>query len=436
MKKSLMCVAAICLAAGSVLAVEPMNAEMVPPITGGISTTAYGVNDNGMVVGQGDNAVGTFVAFVYSMGVTEELPMLPEGSRAQAQGVNNNGVIVGFCEIPNPLNTDFSISRAVKWTKVDGVWTITDLGTLREDDTGFGVAQRINDAGVIVGYSTRPEGGSYHGTIWNTDGTATDAGTLGFGGNFAYSQLLGINQAGDVTGYAYATLQGPEHGLYMAAGGRASDITPPGGFRPGPAQWHNVTDEGVLGGYVGGASTNGEFRPAIYTEQDGYQIAPQIEGLEGGYGYDINNGRTLVGVMFHLEEDPSLSIFHAFATNNGETVDLNTVTTGITGTMTEARDISNSGLIVGTADTGFGTTAAVLLYPAPPGCPGDLGSAGGLPGADGMLDNNDFIAFINFFFDQDSRADVGIAGGLPGSDHQYDNNDFIAFINLFFNGCV
>jgi hypothetical protein len=27
---------------------------------------------------------------------------------------------------------------------------------------------------------------------------------------------------------------------------------------------------------------------------------------------------------------------------------------------------------------------------------------------------------------------MGIAGGLPGADGQWDNNDFIAFINHFF----
>ena len=433
MKKALLSFASLAVVAGSVFAVEPMGAEMIPAIPGGFGTVAYGVNDTGTVVGQADNASGTLVAFVYSLGVTEELPMLTNGLSAQAQGVNNNGVIVGFCNVDGG---GFGISRPVKWVKVDGVWTVTDLGTLRDDDTGFGVAQRINDAGVIVGYSTRQDGNSYHGTIWNTDGTTTDSGTLGFGGNFAYSQLLGINQAGDVTGFAYATLQGPEHGLYMGFGQHAEDITPPGGMRPGPAQWHNVTDEGVLGGYIGGPMGNGEFRPAIYTSRDGYVLAPQLEGLEGGYGYDINNGRALVGTMFHLEEDPTLSIFRAFVYQGGETTDLNLVATGIVGTMTEARDIANSGLIVGNCESGLGVTQAVLLYPLPPACAGDVGSAGGEVGADGVLDNNDFIVFINWFFEQDGRADVGVAGGEHGHDGLFDNNDFIAYIDSFFAGCI
>ena len=71
----------------------------------------------------------------------------------------------------------------------------------------------------------------------------------------------------------------------------------------------------------------------------------------------------------------------------------------------------------------------------PPACPADLGVGGGGPGSDGLLDNNDFIAFITYFFASDARADVGIAAGLPGHDGAWDNNDFIAYINLFFDGC-
>jgi hypothetical protein len=63
----------------------------------------------------------------------------------------------------------------------------------------------------------------------------------------------------------------------------------------------------------------------------------------------------------------------------------------------------------------------------------DVGASGGELGSDSHLDNNDFIAFINLFFNQAAAADVGTAGGIAGSDGQLDNNDFIAFITEFFN---
>ncbi|HYD02555.1 MAG TPA: immunoglobulin domain-containing protein, partial [Phycisphaerales bacterium] len=68
-------------------------------------------------------------------------------------------------------------------------------------------------------------------------------------------------------------------------------------------------------------------------------------------------------------------------------------------------------------------------------CPADLGGQGGVPGADGVLDNNDFIVFIDYFFNQDARADVGAAGGVPGQDNAWDNNDFVVYIDSFFAGC-
>jgi putative intracellular protease/amidase len=87
------------------------------------------------------------------------------------------------------------------------------------------------------------------------------------------------------------------------------------------------------------------------------------------------------------------------------------------------------------ASTG-GITLEIRTNLPPAACsPADLGMAGGLSGGDGVLDNNDFIAFINHFFAQDPIADMGIAGGLPGADSVWDNNDFIAFINQFFAGC-
>jgi hypothetical protein len=65
----------------------------------------------------------------------------------------------------------------------------------------------------------------------------------------------------------------------------------------------------------------------------------------------------------------------------------------------------------------------------------DFAGAGAFPIYDGMLDNNDFVVFIQRFFAEDPLADVGSAGASPGSDLTWDNNDFIVFIQAFFEGC-
>lgn len=80
----------------------------------------------------------------------------------------------------------------------------------------------------------------------------------------------------------------------------------------------------------------------------------------------------------------------------------------------------------------FGMQSAALWCPYPEvHCP-DIGTCGGIRGSDGQLDNNDFVAFINGFFNAHEYADFGGQGGIPVPDGRFDNNDFILFIDAFF----
>ncbi|MDP1662014.1 MAG: GC-type dockerin domain-anchored protein [Phycisphaerales bacterium] len=65
----------------------------------------------------------------------------------------------------------------------------------------------------------------------------------------------------------------------------------------------------------------------------------------------------------------------------------------------------------------------------------DVGSQGGIAGPDHILDNNDFIVYIDYFFAGNPLADLGRQGGIAPGDDTFDNNDFIVFIDLFFDGC-
>jgi len=70
--------------------------------------------------------------------------------------------------------------------------------------------------------------------------------------------------------------------------------------------------------------------------------------------------------------------------------------------------------------------------------PADVGRQGGAPGFDRVLDNNDFVVFIDYFFSANPSADLGSQGGVPGADTVFDNNDFVVFIDEFFTpplGC-
>ncbi|HZW06028.1 MAG TPA: right-handed parallel beta-helix repeat-containing protein [Phycisphaerales bacterium] len=89
------------------------------------------------------------------------------------------------------------------------------------------------------------------------------------------------------------------------------------------------------------------------------------------------------------------------------------------------------------ADTGAGGLPVVDIgcFERPYHCPADMGGAGGTPGADGQLDNNDFVVFIDRFFTSTPSADLGGTGGTPGADGRFDNNDFVVFIDAFFAAC-
>jgi hypothetical protein len=97
----------------------------------------------------------------------------------------------------------------------------------------------------------------------------------------------------------------------------------------------------------------------------------------------------------------------------------------------------NGSTIVGTAFRGGlpGETHSEAFVLRLRVCPADVGRAGGESGADGMLDNNDFIAFIDHFFSLVAVADRGSAGAVPEPDGRFDNNDFVVFVDQFFEGC-
>ncbi|HZW07337.1 MAG TPA: cytochrome c peroxidase, partial [Phycisphaerales bacterium] len=98
--------------------------------------------------------------------------------------------------------------------------------------------------------------------------------------------------------------------------------------------------------------------------------------------------------------------------------------------------------IAGAGGTGVAARSdAVRIVPfcarggCPSACPADVGGQGGVRISDGVLDNNDFVAFIDLFFSLAGAADLGRQGGLSGADGAWDNNDFVVFIDEFFGGC-
>lgn len=389
-------------------AAQTFTAQVLPTL-GGPGAAAFGVNDNGDVVGAADLADDGFHACFWSRGEAIDLGTLPDGGVSTAFSINNDRIIVGRAQ-----NAD-GVNRAVRWVPVrGGTFEIEDLGTLRGDDTGFGWATRVSNSGHIVGYATA-ESGSYHAFLWH-DGAMTDLGTLNWTGSLAYSQALGVNNSGHAVGFAYRVLGGPEHG-FLHNGVQQIDITPAGQFSL--AQGHNLNDAGAIAGYVSSAATQGGFRAALRRPGQDWQLIHLLDGHTDSYGYDLNSSEWVVGVSFN----PATPDFRGFLYAGDATIDLNSVTSGAPGQISDAADISDSGFIAATADGLGGPVALLLSPPTTTPCPADITG-------DGVVDLTDLATLLVDF----GRA----ASGLPGDidrDGDVDLTDLAGVLAAFGTAC-
>jgi hypothetical protein len=178
-------------------------------------------------------------------------------------------------------------------------------------------------------------------------------------------------------------------------------------------------------------------------------------GSGAEYAFSCNVGCAGPGGPPNTTNDWSLVIFlhgstgDEFRFETGPTSGYQLTVTGLTGTLAGGAYTLS---LVGTGDVSFeaidngngqgggaGGMSPVMSFHVTggetPTCPADIGAQGGAPGQDGHLDNNDFVVFIDYFFNHNAAADRGSQGGVPGADGQWDNNDFVVFIDQFFAGC-
>lgn len=145
------------------------------------TSIATGINDNGRVVGQAAQASynGDLRAFLYD-GTMHDLGTLG-GRRSSAEAINSRGETVGWAEKATGNSHAFLY---------DG--TMHDLGTLGGATSS---ATAINDSGVVVGAAETSPGSAMHAFCY--DGTMHDLGVLrGYSDSWAY----GINSSGVIVG--------------------------------------------------------------------------------------------------------------------------------------------------------------------------------------------------------------------------------------------
>jgi probable HAF family extracellular repeat protein len=119
-----------------------MRALPVPQVNGG---QALCINRSGQIVGYFIDEV-MVQPFLYADGHATQLPTLG-GWASKAYGISDNGYIVGYALTNDP---NFPKFHAVMWSD-EGIF---DYGALAG---GHGVAYAVNDAGVAVGFSYTAE---------------------------------------------------------------------------------------------------------------------------------------------------------------------------------------------------------------------------------------------------------------------------------------
>jgi len=170
---------------------------------------AYGINNNGQIVG--DNETPVWNAYRYD---STSASLTNISSLRVAYGINDNGQIIG--EVGG---------RSYLWN--NGV--LTDLGTLGGSNV---IARAINLSGQITGWSDI--GSQTHAFLWDK-GVMKDLGTLGGTISYAY----GINSYGQVVGWSQMA-NGESHG-FLYTDGKMTDI---GDIRP-----KGINDLGQIVGY-------------------------------------------------------------------------------------------------------------------------------------------------------------------------------------------
>jgi probable HAF family extracellular repeat protein len=179
------------------------------PTLGGNNSQAWGVNNNGQVVGMAETStvdpacaapqVLDIDATVWRRGqVQTMLQPLSDDAMAWASGINFSGQVIGVsgaCMSPNFSLTGTNPQHGVTWQ--NGTLP-TDLGTLGGNVSTFPWA--INAGGQVVGFSYLADNSTRHAFLWK-NGRIRDLGAVKRPGKpDVNSQAFGLNDRGDVVG--------------------------------------------------------------------------------------------------------------------------------------------------------------------------------------------------------------------------------------------
>lgn len=240
---------------------------------GGAESSALDINGNGQIVGWSSLPNGDTRAFLWSPGTGMRSLGTLGGENSVAYGINDRGEVVGTSQLSNRL------WRAFLWSPTGGMRDLGALSGLNSE------ALDINESGVVVG--TDNTTGSKRAFVWTEVGGMRYLALSAEGGT---SAAYGINNAGDIVGWTSRCFSCSGTAAHWNAVGVYTQIHPPFFGNP-ESRALDINDAGQVVGYAYG----NRARPFIWPAPDGLQPACLLSGGDGRAQGISNTGR-IVGM--------------------------------------------------------------------------------------------------------------------------------------------
>lgn len=243
-------------------------------------TTATALNDLGQVVGYAQTSTGATQAFLSTHGSIQALGTLG-GVNSYAYGINNDGTVVGGSNLSGGntwLQHAFSYSNGA----------MSDIAPPINDSSLRSIATGINAAGQVVGNVVDPS--FAYGAVFTKSQSVTSVSTSTIPGSY-HPQLAAINNVGIAVGRVSSYDNKIHAYTYDLASGVSTDISK-------PEQWFSqalgINDSGVVVGEI--EVGNWVSHAAVYA--DGNWLDLGTAGKQFSTAVGINNAGQVVGYAF------------------------------------------------------------------------------------------------------------------------------------------